>query len=127
MAPETLKQRSRERAQAERLHTFKLSGQPAYLVKSRHLEPGSMHVVRIDSRGRVSSCDCPAWHYRMSCTHAAAVERRLERERKTPGGGDASLPESTHNVVTAARRASEDAPISSGVASCCTIYMPEEW
>jgi hypothetical protein len=80
-----LETRATSRAADEGLHTFRLAGQDAYLVKSRKSDPGGMHVVRVDSAGHVLDCsDCKGWEYRRSCTHAAAVSRRLEREaRKT--------------------------------------------
>jgi hypothetical protein len=80
MTEEELDDRARERAISERLHTFKLAGEPIYMVRSRKSEPGSMHFVRVED-GRVTSCSCcKGWEYRQSCTHAAAVTRRLERE-----------------------------------------------
>jgi hypothetical protein len=78
-----LETRATARAADEGLHTFRLAGQGAYLVKSRKSDPGSMHVVRVDSAGHVLDCsDCKGWEYRRSCTHAAAVTRRLEREAR---------------------------------------------
>jgi len=75
-----LNERARARAIAERLHTFKLAGVPAYLVRSRATEPGAMHQVSVQG-GRVTHCsNCAGWEYRRSCTHAQAVTRRLERE-----------------------------------------------
>lgn len=74
-------ERARIRAATERLHTFKLAGQPLYLVRSRGTEPGSMHQVHVTA-GQVDDCTCKGWLYRQSCTHAAAVTRRLERERR---------------------------------------------
>ena len=75
-----LNERARARAIAERLHTFKLAGAPAYLVRSRSTEPGAMHQVTVQG-GRVAHCsNCAGWEYRRSCTHAQAVTRRLERE-----------------------------------------------
>jgi hypothetical protein len=73
--------RARERAMDERLHTFKISGEPIYMVRSRHTEPGSYHRVEVDG-DRVVECTCLGWYYRASCTHAQAVLRRLERERR---------------------------------------------
>jgi hypothetical protein len=78
--------RATKRAISERLHTFKVTGQPVYLVRSRQTEPGSMHEVRTDTRtGQVQSCTCTGWLYRRSCTHAAAVTRRLERGQRKAG------------------------------------------
>jgi hypothetical protein len=71
-----------QEAAPERLHTFKLAGQPTYIVKSRKLEPGSVHLVHVNYAGEVTHCDCPGWYYRQSCAHAQAVTRRLERERR---------------------------------------------
>jgi len=75
-----LDQRARQRSIDERLHTFKVAGQALYLVRSRETEPGAMHQVRINGRKEVASCTCKGWFHRQSCTHAQAVERRLERE-----------------------------------------------
>ena len=80
MNEQELKERARKRAMSERLHTFKLAGQPLYLVRSRGTEPGSMHQVHVGRTGRVDDCTCKSWEYRRVCTHAAAVTRRLERE-----------------------------------------------
>jgi hypothetical protein len=79
MTTTELDQRARDRAVTERLHTFKLAGQPLYMVRSRETEPGSMHQVHVTA-GRVDHCTCKGWYFRKSCTHAAAVTRRLERE-----------------------------------------------
>jgi hypothetical protein len=56
----------------------------AFLVKSRKYAPGSHHIVAIDpATGEVTHCsECPGWHYRQSCTHAQAVQLRLERESR---------------------------------------------
>lgn len=81
MTREELRHRSRERAKTERLHTFKIAGENRYLVRSRGLEPGSMREVRV-SAGIVVSCSCPGYTYRQDCTHAACVNRRLERESR---------------------------------------------
>lgn len=80
MNQEELEERARLRATVERLHTFKLAGQPLYLVRSRGTEPGSMHQVHVSRAGAVDDCTCKSWEYRRVCTHAAAVTRRLERE-----------------------------------------------
>jgi hypothetical protein len=78
-----LDQRARERAADEGLHTFRLAGSQAFLVKSRKTDPGAMHVVTVDETGTVTGCShCPGWDYRRSCVHAAAMTRRLERERR---------------------------------------------
>lgn len=83
MTRDELEARARQRAIAERLHTFKIAGEPVYLVRSRQTEPGAMHRVRIDpGAGAVTSCSCAGWFHRQTCTHAAAVSRRLEREGK---------------------------------------------
>jgi hypothetical protein len=79
MTTEELQTRATDRAIAERLHTFKIAGQPLYMVRSRETEPGAMHQVHVTA-GAVDHCDCKGWYYRQSCTHAAAVTRRLERE-----------------------------------------------
>jgi hypothetical protein len=77
-------QRARERAAEVGLHTFRLAGSQAFLVKSRKTDPGSMHVVTVDTHGIVTDCsNCPGWQYRQICVHAAAVTRRLERERRS--------------------------------------------
>jgi hypothetical protein len=83
MNEQELEERARQRAVSERLHTFKLAGQPLYLVRSRGTEPGSMHQVHVTRAGQVDDCTCKSWEYRRMCTHAAAVIRRLERE--SPG------------------------------------------
>ena len=75
-----LEELARVRAATERLHTFKLAGEPLYLVRSRGTEPGSMHQVHVSRTGKVDECTCKSWAYRRVCTHAAAVTRRLERE-----------------------------------------------
>lgn len=81
MTDEQIHSRATERAKAERLRAFRLmSG--AYAVKSRSLQPGAFHLVSVDADGN-ANCDCPGYHYRQSCTHSAAVERRIARERKT--------------------------------------------
>jgi hypothetical protein len=77
-----LEERARQRAVTERLHTFKLAGQPLYLVRSRGTEPGAMHQVHVSRAGEVDDCTCKSWEYRRMCTHAAAVIRRLERESR---------------------------------------------
>jgi hypothetical protein len=78
-----LDQRARQRAAEEGIHTFRLAGVSAFLVKSRKTDPGAMHVVHVAGDGTVTECsNCPGWHYRQSCIHAAAVTRRLERERR---------------------------------------------
>ena len=76
-----LDQRARARAADEHLHTWRLND-GLYLVKSRKLAPGSHHLVAVDLHtGEIEHCsECPGWEYRRSCTHAQAVERRLERE-----------------------------------------------
>jgi hypothetical protein len=80
MNEQELEERARLRAIVERLHTFKLAGQPLYLVRSRGTEPGSMHQVHISPDGVVDDCTCKSWEYRRVCTHSAAVTRRLNRE-----------------------------------------------
>jgi hypothetical protein len=75
-------QRATQRSVDERLHTFKIAGQPVYMVRSRETEPGSMHQVHVTA-GVVDHCPCKGWYHRQSCTHAAAVTRRLERESRT--------------------------------------------
>jgi hypothetical protein len=85
--------RATQRSIAERLHTFKIAGQPIYMVRSRTTEPGSMHQVHVTA-GTVDHCSCKGWFHRQSCTHAAAVTRRLEREaraRKTTATDDAPM------------------------------------
>lgn len=82
MSPQELNERATARAIGERLHTFKLAGQPVYMVRSRETEVGAMHQVHVTA-GTVDHCTCPGWFYRQSCTHAAAVTRRLQREAKT--------------------------------------------
>lgn len=72
--------RARQRADAEHLHTFKIS-EDLYLVKSRNLAPGTHHMVTVDAHGTIA-CDCPGYRYRQSCTHVEAVRRRLEREAR---------------------------------------------
>ncbi len=79
MTTEELNEQALQRAVQERLHTFKVAGEPLYMVRSRQTEPGAMHRVSINARG-VDHCTCKGWYYRGSCTHAAAVTRRLERE-----------------------------------------------
>lgn len=80
MNDQELQELARARAATERLHTFKLAGEPLYLVRSRGTEPGSMHQVHVGRTGKVDDCTCKSWAYRRICTHAAAVTRRLERE-----------------------------------------------
>jgi SWIM zinc finger len=82
MTNQQLDERARQRAVSERLHTFKLAGQPLYLVRSRGTEPGAMHQVHVSRAGVVDDCTCKGWEYRRVCTHAAAVTRRLEREAR---------------------------------------------
>ncbi len=82
MTPQELNERATARAITERLHTFKIAGAPTYMVRSRETEVGSMHQIHVSS-GAVDHCTCTGWHYRQSCTHAAAVARRLEREGRT--------------------------------------------
>jgi hypothetical protein len=79
MTEQELNSKARQRAIDERLHTFKITGEPIYLVRSRRTEPGSMRQVRVHD-GQVTSCSCKGWEYRQDCTHAQAVTRRLERE-----------------------------------------------
>lgn len=91
MTAQELDERARRRAIGERLHTFKLAGQPLYLVRSRGTEPGAMHQVHVSRAGSVDDCTCAGWEYRRICTHAAAVTRRLEREarsRRSSAAGD---------------------------------------
>jgi hypothetical protein len=84
--------RATQRSIDERLHTFKIAGQPVYMVRSRETEPGSMHQVHVHA-GAVQHCSCKGWFHRQSCTHAAAVTRRLERETRTHrAAGDEPLP-----------------------------------
>jgi hypothetical protein len=82
MTTEELQTRAADRAIAERLHTFKIAGQPMYMVRSRETEPGAMHQVHVHA-GTVDHCSCKGWYHRQSCTHAAAVTRRLERGART--------------------------------------------
>lgn len=82
MTFQQLQQLATDRAQAERLHTFKIAGNAGYIVKSRKSEPGSFHRVLTTTDGSVVACDCKGWQYRNSCTHAAAVSRRVERDHK---------------------------------------------
>jgi len=93
MSRQELDTRARERAVSEHLHTFKVVGEDLYLVRSRTTEPGAMHQVRTGVDG-VVHCTCAGWEYRQSCTHAAAVTRRLERERKhsRPAHADDAMP-----------------------------------
>jgi uncharacterized protein YegJ (DUF2314 family) len=79
MTQQELVSRAYDRAKAEHLHTWKIAGQPFYLVKSRKSEPGAMHQVEVGYQGTVTNCTCQGWMYRQSCTHAAAVARRLQR------------------------------------------------
>jgi hypothetical protein len=81
MTTQELNERATARAVAERLHTFKVAGQAIYLVRSRETEPGAMHQVHVTA-GAVDRCSCRGWGFRQSCTHAAAVTRRLQREHK---------------------------------------------
>ena len=81
MTQQQLQQRAMDRAQTERLHTFRLAGDAGYLVKSRKMEPGAFHRVTTLDDGYVIGCDCKGWQYRRSCTHAAAVSRRVSRGR----------------------------------------------
>jgi hypothetical protein len=76
-----LQARATERAAAERLRAFRLCD-GTFAVKSRSLQPGAFHLVAV-MPGEIR-CDCPGYFYRQSCTHAAAVERRVVRERKAP-------------------------------------------
>jgi hypothetical protein len=85
MTTQQLDERARQRAIGERLHTFKLAGEPLYLVRSRGTEPGAMHQVHVNRAGSVDDCTCKSWEYRRICTHAAAVTRRLEREGRGHG------------------------------------------
>jgi hypothetical protein len=78
MTDQELNNLARARAVSERLHTFKATNQPLYLVRSRKTEPGSMHTVRV-SGGQVTRFSCAGWEYRQGCTRAPAVTRRLER------------------------------------------------
>jgi hypothetical protein len=87
MTSEQISTRATDRAIAERLHTFKLTGRPVYMVRSRTTEPGSMHHVHVHA-DTVQHCTCRGWEFRQSCTHAAAVTRRLEREARTPKVAD---------------------------------------
>lgn len=81
MTHEELDMRARQRSIDERLHTFRIAGTPLYMVRSRGTEPGSYHQVRVNGT-TVTDCTCAGWAYRQSCTHAQAVARRLERERR---------------------------------------------
>lgn len=92
MTQTELDTQARQRAITERLHTFKLAGQPVYMVRSRTTEPGAMHCVEVARDGHVLGCSCKAWQYRQSCTHAAAVTRRLEREHRTQKGMQPPVP-----------------------------------
>lgn len=87
MGTEEIETRATQRAIGERLHTFKIAGQPVYMVRSRETEPGAMHQVHITA-GAVDHCDCKGWYCRQSCTHAAAVTRRLQREGRRPKSTD---------------------------------------
>jgi hypothetical protein len=82
MTTQEIETRATQRSIDERLHTFKIAGQPIYMVRSRTTEPGSMHQVHVTA-GTVDHCTCAGWYHRQSCTHAAAVTRRLERENRT--------------------------------------------
>jgi hypothetical protein len=82
MTTEEIGQRATQRSIDERLHTFKIAGQRQYMVLSRETEPGAMHQVHVHA-GTVQHCTCKGWYHRQSCTHAAAVTRRLEREAKS--------------------------------------------
>jgi hypothetical protein len=81
MTDQELNARARERAIRERLHTFKIAGQPVYLVRSRQTEPGSMHPVRV-SGGQVTRCGCgrlgsqPELHTR--CCRRPTTQARIE-------------------------------------------------
>jgi hypothetical protein len=77
-----LTERATQRSIDEHLYTFKIAGQPMYMVRSRETEPGSMHQVHVTAAA-ADHCSCQGWYYRQSCTHAAAVTRRLEREGRT--------------------------------------------
>jgi hypothetical protein len=92
MTQAELDERARERAISERIHTFKIAGQPVYMVRSRNTEPGAMHQVRVLG-GAVQHCTCKGWYYRQSCTHAQAVTRRLERESKRRPAQDSGIVE----------------------------------
>ena len=81
MTPAEIHQRATDRAKAERLKAWKLMN-GTFAVKSRSLQPGAFHLVAVDAAGTVT-CDCPGYYYRASCTHQAAVERRVARERKS--------------------------------------------
>jgi hypothetical protein len=85
-----LNDRATQRSVDERLHTFKIAGQPVYMVRSRETEPGSMHQVHVHA-GTVQHCTCRGWEFRQRCTHAAAVTRRLEREGRTHRGGSGTV------------------------------------
>jgi hypothetical protein len=106
MTLDELDTRARQRAKEERLHTWKLTGQPVYMVRSRHTEPGSMHCVEVQD-GRVMDCSCRGWQYRRSCTHAAAVMRRLEREGRSVNKRPAVTPIEPAPIVSGSRGRSQ--------------------
>jgi hypothetical protein len=63
------------------LHTWKITDH-LYLAKSRRFAPGTHHEVHV-SHGRVVLCaHCPGFASHGTCAHAAAVERRLAREKR---------------------------------------------
>jgi hypothetical protein len=105
MTTEELQTRATDRAIAERLHTFKIAGQPVYMVRSRTTEPGSMHQVHVHA-GTVQHCSCKGWFHRQSCTHAAAVTRRLEREFRI-------------------HMATDDAPVDSAPTTRAELYRED--
>jgi hypothetical protein len=94
--------RATNRAITERLHTFKIAGSPLYMVRSRTSEPGSMYQVHVTA-GAVDHCSCKGWFHRQSCSHAAAVTRRLEREIRI-------------------HKATDDAPVDSAPTTRAQLY-----
>lgn len=82
MTAEQIRERATQRAKDEGLKAWKLMD-GTYAVRSRTLAPGAFHVVTVTTNGS-ALCDaqCPGFTYRRSCSHVAAVERRLSREQR---------------------------------------------
>jgi hypothetical protein len=67
--------------QAERVRLVKLVGEQRYLARSRTVEPGSYYELKVSPWGRIT-CSCRGFTYRGRCAHAAALQLRVEAERR---------------------------------------------
>jgi len=71
--------RAMQRAADNNLSALRVNDS-TYAVRSVS-NPGTMHLVTVDERGKVSGCDCLGAQNGRICMHQGAVARRLCRER----------------------------------------------